>query len=61
MKKYQRFLSENFQFLEVKFSVYLNRRVSVMLLETMKWANSANPAHLLNRIRSFSLRWYILQ
>ena len=27
MKKYQRFLSENFQFLEVKFSIYLNRRV----------------------------------
>ena len=32
MKKYQRFLSENFQFLEVKFSIYLNRRVFVMLL-----------------------------
>ena len=31
MKKYQRFLSENFKFLEVKFSVYLNRRVNVML------------------------------
>ena len=26
-----RFLSENFQFLEVKFSIYLNRRVFVML------------------------------
>ena len=25
------FLSENFQFLEVKFSIYLNRRVFVML------------------------------
>ena len=25
-----RFLSENFQFLEVKFSIYLNRRVFVM-------------------------------
>ena len=24
------FLSENFQFLEVKFSIYLNRRVFVM-------------------------------
>ena len=24
-KKYQSFLSENFQFLEVKFSIYLNR------------------------------------
>ena len=29
-EKYQRFLSENFQFLEVKFSIYLNRRVFVM-------------------------------
>ena len=26
-----RFLSENFQFLVVKFSLYLNQRVSVML------------------------------
>ena len=31
MKKYQCFLSKNFQFLEVKFSIYLNRRVFVML------------------------------
>ena len=29
-EKYQSFLSENFQVLEVKFSIYLNRRVSVM-------------------------------
>ena len=27
---YQRLLSENFQFLEVKFSIYLNRQVFVM-------------------------------
>ena len=26
-EKYQSFLSENFQFLEVNFSIYLNRRV----------------------------------
>ena len=32
MKKYQSFLSENFQFLAVKFSIYLNRRVFVMLI-----------------------------
>ena len=32
MKKYQSFvLSENFQFLDVKFSIYLNRRVFVMM------------------------------
>ena len=30
MKKIRVFLSENFQFLEVKFSIYLNRRVFVM-------------------------------
>ena len=30
-KKYQSFLAESFQFLEVKFSVYLNRRVFEMV------------------------------
>ena len=30
-EKYQSFLSENFQVLEVKFSIYLNRHVSVMV------------------------------
>ena len=30
MKKYLTFLSENFQFLESKFSIYLNRSVFVM-------------------------------
>ena len=29
-EKYKSFLSENFQFLEVKYSIYLNRRVFVM-------------------------------
>ena len=32
MKNIRVFLSENFQFLEVKFSIYLNRRVFVMIL-----------------------------
>ena len=31
MKKCQNFLSEHFQFLVVKFSIYLNRRVFVMI------------------------------
>ena len=31
MKKYQSFSSENVQDLEVKFSIYLNRRVFVMV------------------------------
>ena len=30
MKNIRDFLSENFQFLEVKFSTYLNRRVFIM-------------------------------
>ena len=30
MKNIRVFLSENFKFLEVKFSIYLNRRVFVM-------------------------------
>ena len=30
--KYQSFLSENFQFLEIKCSIYLGRRVFVMTL-----------------------------
>ena len=32
MKNIKVFLYENFQFLEVKFSIYLNRRVFVMSL-----------------------------
>ena len=32
-EKYQSFVSENFQFLEVKFSIYLNRRVFIMNYE----------------------------
>ena len=32
MKNIRVFLSENFQFLEVKISIYLNRRVFVMVL-----------------------------
>ena len=31
MKNIRVFLSENFQFLEVKFSIYLNRQVLVMV------------------------------
>ena len=29
-EKYQNFLSENFPFLVIKFSIYLNRRVFIM-------------------------------
>ena len=37
MKKILEFLSENFQFLVVKFSVYLNRHVFVMASDTLKY------------------------
>ena len=33
MKNIRGFLSENVQFLEVNFSIYLNRRVFVMLFQ----------------------------
>ena len=39
MKKYQIFLSEKFMFLEVKFSIYLNRRVLVM--HTIYWTEES--------------------
>ena len=35
-EKYESFLSENFQFLEVKFSICLNRHVFVMTVHTLK-------------------------
>ena len=34
MKKYQNYLSEIFRFLAVKFSVYLNRHVFLMVWNT---------------------------
>ena len=36
-EKYQNFLPENFHFLVGKFSVYLNRRVFVMLNLKRRW------------------------
>ena len=35
MKNIRVFLSENFQFLELKFSIYLNRRVFVMSINPL--------------------------
>ena len=37
MKKISEFLSEKFQFLVVKFSMYLNRRVFVMQVGTVNF------------------------
>ena len=44
MKNIGVFVSENFQFLEVKFSIYLNRRVFVMNI-----ADTVTIATLLSR------------
>ena len=35
--KYQSFLSESFQFLEVKFSIYLKRRVFIMKFDLLPY------------------------
>ena len=58
-KEYQKFLVilvflyENFQFLEVKFSIYLNRRVFVMKIsKLLLWAPSFKKA--LCRHKSFN-------
>ena len=42
-KKIQSFLSENFQFLMVKLSIYLNRHVSVMVFWQTDLSNSVDP------------------
>ena len=47
-EKYQNFLSENFPFLVVKFSIYLNRRVFVMRPFTIK------KTHLFKYIENFT-------
>ena len=40
-EKYQNFLSENFHFLVVKFSVYLNRHVFIMKMKGSKEMKSS--------------------
>ena len=45
MKNIRIFLSENFQFLEVKFSIYMNRRVFVMTALT-EGSDLSNPGLL---------------
>ena len=55
-EKYQRFLSENFQFLEVKFSIYLNKRVFVMrgCLMRLNWPKLASLSRILGTLAVFS-------
>ena len=56
MKNITVFLSENFKFLEKKFSIYLNRRVSVMseLPPLVVYQFIANPTLFVNRLTWFS-------
>ena len=72
-EQYQSFLSENFQFLEVKFSIYLNRRVFVMMVclkQTTKVVlgvaivatpNTTDQEFILTDSKSEHLVWWIWQ
>ena len=51
MKIIRVFLSENFQFLEVKFSIYLNRRVFVMAQSVARLP--ADPGITITKTRLF--------
>ena len=44
-EKYQNFLSENFQLLEMKFSIYLNRRVFVMVSSLQQTVTTVQVIH----------------
>ena len=55
MKKILEFLSENFQFLEVKFSMYLNRRVFVMYVYEMKVIETCFVDFLWRLIRVYTV------
>ena len=44
-EKYQNFLSDFFSFLVVKFSIYLNRRVFGMVLQTNVRQSNRLPLH----------------
>ena len=54
MKKYQNFLSENFPFLVVKFSIYLNRRDFVMRA-------ASRPQQRTNNTRTTALDWLVVK
>ena len=63
MKNIGVFLSENFQFLEVKFSIYLNRRIFAMLmLYAEKCAGFSGPFFPAygKKIIFESYPWYVL-
>ena len=53
-ENYQSFLSENFQFLEVKFSIYLNRHVLVMFESAM-----VNKPSVLESLKFYCISNYL--
>ena len=58
-KTYQNFLSENFHFLVVKCSIYLNRRVFVILMRThnihLLWRNKKKILNLFSKALLISI------
>ena len=59
MKNYQSFLSENFQFLEMDFSIYLNRRVFVMVKNKRRNIFKSSSAFIIVsrlKLKTFNLR-----
>ena len=56
-EKHQSFLSENFQFLEVKFSIYLNSTHYIHFLEVKFsiYLNSTHYIHFYGEIRKVSI------
>ena len=59
MKHIRDFLSENFHFSVVNFSVYLNKRV--LRNDNAKCAYQNQPMYAQSIIRTFALHLYILQ
>ena len=53
MKKYQIFLSENFRFLVIKFTVYFNRRVFVMVL----FRDVGNFIYIFGTVSRHKIQW----
>ena len=60
-EKDQSFLSENFQFLEVKFSIYLNRRVFVMSSQLLFFTNFENLIPRMFHMLLSSIRIAVLE
>ena len=60
-EKYQSFLSENFQFLEMKFSIYLNRRVFVMFQKIVFDISCMNCQRLFSRKNIYHYVFFFLQ